>query len=179
MKTIISLIVYFNVLLFISCNNADSTKAEKSNKDAPQQPTVASEVRIRNNIKLDTKGVKVSQAFLLYEDGKLVPENNETSVGEPLKLRLVIDGGWQQKEGKVSLGASERIETSDGKLVLDEKDLFENMTVDAEDAKLLSLTAVISRLDMLYDYFLVSFRVWDKYGTGEIKGSYKLYIKAS
>ncbi|MEJ0103250.1 MAG: hypothetical protein WDO19_12130 [Bacteroidota bacterium] len=41
----------------------------------------------------------------------------------------------------------------------------------------ITLSAVINGIDKLYDYFLVSFRVWDKKGTGEVTGSYKLYLK--
>jgi len=93
-------------------------------------------------------------------------------------MRLVIGEGWKEQDGRVSIGASEKIETSDGEVVLDEKDLFAAMpTLDANDAKFITLTANISRLDKLYDYFLVSFKVWDKNGSGEISGNYKLYIK--
>ena len=164
------------LLLVCSCNNSEEIKAKA---DEPETKAEAPAKRIKNNIKLETKGVVVSQAFLLYENGQLVPDNNETAVGEPLNLRLVVDKGWTEKEGNVSLGASERIETPDGKLVLDEKDLFENTPIDADAAHLLTLTAVISRLGRLYDYFLVRFHVWDKNGSGEINGSYKLFIKGS
>ena len=133
--------------------------------------------KVRNNIQLQSSGMQVSQAFLLYEDGALVPADNITNVGRPVKLRLIIDGGWNEQDGNVFIGASEKIETSDGQVVLDEKDLFANTPyVSAEAAKYITLTATISGLDKLYDYFLVSFRVWDKKGKGEVKGSYKLYI---
>ncbi len=162
--------------VFSACNNDAKTKGDK------KQQTTANKnnrnAKIRNDIQLNAKDVKVSQAFLLYEDGTLVPATNETNVNEPVKLRLVIDEGWKQNAGKVSLGASERIETNDGLLVLDEKDLFKDIaSIDTSDAHFVTLTANISRVDKLYDYFLVSFRVWDKNGTGEINGSYKLYIK--
>lgn len=133
--------------------------------------------KVRNNIQLQSSGLKVGQAFLLYEDGTLVPADNITNVGRPVKLRLIIDGGWNEQDGNVFIGASEKIETSDGQVVLDEKDLFANTPyVSAEAAKYITLTATISGLDKLYDYFLVSFRVWDKKGKGEATGSYKLYI---
>ncbi|MFN2457508.1 MAG: hypothetical protein ABR502_04845 [Chitinophagaceae bacterium] len=162
--------------VFSACNNDAKTKGDK------KQQTTANKnnrnAKIRNDIQLNAKDVKVSQAFLLYEDGTLVPATNETNVNEPVKLRLVIDEGWKQNAGKVSLGASERIETNDGLLVLDEKDLFKDIaSIDTSDAHFVTLTANISRVDKLYDYFLVSFRVWDKNSTGEINGSYKLYIK--
>lgn len=135
-------------------------------------------VKIRNDIQLESSGVKVDQAFLSFEDGKLVPETNVTEVGKPIKLRLIIDKGWKEQQGTVAIGASETIETSDGDVLLDEKDLFKDYTsISPADSKYISLTASISRLNKLYDYFLVKFRVWDKNGSGEVKGSYKFYIQ--
>lgn len=145
-------------------------------KDEKTTPAVG---KIRNGIKLDAKGLKVTQAFLLYEDRTLVPEDNTTNVNQQVKLRLVIEDGWTEQDGKVMVGASEQIETNDGRLVLDEKDLFNDMPegVSKEDAGYITISAVITRLDKLYDYFIVKFRVWDKNGKGEVTGSYKLYIK--
>jgi hypothetical protein len=167
-------------LLICSCANNESVKQNSEapdNKMAREASVRQTDTKIRNDIQLQTSGLKVSQAFLLYEDGTLVPPENVTNVGKPLKLRLIIDDGWNKEDGNVYIGASERIETSDGQVLLDEKDLFADMaSVKAEDAKYISLTANISRLDKLYDYFLVSFRVWDKKGSGEVTGSYKLHI---
>lgn len=170
-------------VVFMSCgNNSNKTQNPAGNNTTQEKTrTVSAEssnTKIKNNIALSTKEVQVSQAFLLYEDGKLVPEGNQAAVGQPVRMRLVIDGGWKENNGTVSLGASERIETSDGLLVLDEKDLFASLpTIPVADSKFITLTATISRMDQLYDYFLVSCRVWDKNGTGEINASYKLYIK--
>lgn len=168
--------------LIASCNNSQQKDEEGKNKEEASQKKNSSNAtnnkKIRNDINIKADGVNLSQAFLLYEDGTLVPETNETGVGKPVKMRLIIDGGWKEQDGKVSIGASEKIETSDGGLVLDEKDLFADMPlINADDAKAITLMANISSLDKLYDYFLVSFKVWDKNGTGQITGNYKLYIK--
>lgn len=174
----------FALLSFCATSCTLQVKGPEENKEANSVSTKVSvsngtATKIRNDIQLETLGsLKVSQAFLVYEDGKLVSEENKTEVGKPVDLRLIIDKGWQEQNGKVSIGASERIETSDGQVLLFEEDLFkEYKEVEAKDARYISLTANISRLDKLYDYFLVSFRVWDKKGTGEAKGSYKLYIQ--
>ena len=154
---------------------------EKDEDNSSEKTSISqkTKTKIRNDIQLETTGdVKVSQAFLIYEDGKLVPADNKTEVGKPVNLRLIIDDGWKEEGGDVSIGASERIETSDGQVMLDEKDLFKDFTtISSSDARILSLSASISRLDKLYDYFLVSFRVWDKNGPGEIKGNYRFYIQ--
>ncbi len=176
-------LLVFSALIYIllsSCTNSannESNQTGEENKMATETSTRQSGVKIRNDIKLQTSGLNVSQAFLLYEDGSLVAQDNVTNVGRPVKLRLIIDGGWKTEDGNVYIGASEKIETSDGQVLLDEKDLFSHMPyISTEDARYITLTATISRLDKLYDYFLVSFRVWDKKGKGEVTGSYKLHV---
>lgn len=177
----------FAFLLLLGCGNANNNKttadhpqpAEEKSQRGGSAPQVGTRnTRIRNNIELSTKDMEVSQAFLMYEDGKLVPDRNEATLGQPVRLRLVVEGGWKANNGFVSLGASEKIETNDGQVVLDEKDLFASVSnITAQDAKLITLTATISQMDKLYDFFLVTCRVWDKNGPGEINASYRLYIK--
>lgn len=176
-------IIFFPTTLFLfcsACNNQPENSVKQddvANASLKQTAATTSNSKIRNGINLDAQNLNVTQAFLMYDDGTLVPPENTTSVGRPVILRLIIDDGWSKDGDKVSIGASEKIETSEGNVMLDEKDLFANTpTVNAEDAKYISLTANISRLDKLYDYFLVSFRVWDKKGNGEVSGNYKLYV---
>jgi hypothetical protein len=141
--------------------------------------TAAGSSKIRNGITLEEGGLKVSQAFLSYEDGTLVQEANQANVNQKVILRLIIDKGWTEENGKVFPGASKKVETNEGDLLLNEGDLFSSMTdgVNAKDAEYITLSAVITKLDKLYDYFLVKFKVWDKKGTASVSGSYKLYIK--
>ena len=134
--------------------------------------------KIRNNVEFQEKELKVSQAYLQFEDGKLVPDDNKVELKQRVKLKLLIDG-WKKENDKVHIGATETITTNDGQTVLKTEDLFADYPdgVNAEDAGMISLSAVITGIDKLYDYFLVSFHVWDKKGKGEIEGSYKLYLK--
>jgi hypothetical protein len=173
MKKIMTPIFFLAIILFGSCEL--TVKHEPSADNKP----ISKGSKIRNGIELKTKGdLKVSQAFLLFEDGSLVPSSNEAKVNQEVNLRLIIEGGFKQNNGMVEIGASERIETSTGQVLLDEKDLFRTLgEIEAARAEALTLKAVITRLDKLYDYFLVSFRVWDKKGNGEVTGSYKLYIQ--
>lgn len=137
----------------------------------------ASGSKIRNGIQLNAKGLKVEQAFLVYEDGSLVAEDNKAKINEPVKMRLIISN-WKEENGLVFADASEKITTSEGEVLVNEPNLFASYTdgIKAADAKYIILTAIITKVDKLYDYFLVSFRVWDKKGDGEITGSYKLYL---
>jgi len=162
-------IVYalFASLLFISCELNVNTPAGDSSGD-----------KIRNGIKLKEKGLIVEQAFLLFEDGKLIPAGNKIEVGQWVGLRLIVNG-WQKSDGKVFLDAEEQITTSDGKQLLDQQNLFKEYAdgLASEDAKALTLSARITAIDKLYDFFTVTFRVWDKQNQNEVSGSYKLYLK--
>ncbi|HYH13609.1 MAG TPA: hypothetical protein VD794_00220 [Flavisolibacter sp.] len=168
-------------VIALACNGDTDSEAKSnliSSTSTKTKTSSSTSTKIRNDIQLQSKGLKVSQAFLVYDDGRLVPEDNATNVGQPVNLRLIIEDGWKQKDGKVFVGASERIESSEGDLLLDEKDLFQNITsVRPEDAQYITLTATVSKLNKLYDYFLVSFRVWDKNGSGEVTGNFKLRIQ--
>lgn len=163
------------MLVFAACTFTVEKK-DGSEESAADKPTSS---KIRNGIELNTKGnMNVSQAFLLYEDGSLVPHTNQAKINQTVNLRLIIDDGFKETNGKVQIGAAEKIETSNGDVLLDEKDLFANLgEVEARPTQLLTLKAVITQIDKLYDYFLVSFKVWDKNGNGEVTGSYKLYIQ--
>ncbi|HEV8508169.1 MAG TPA: hypothetical protein VGQ53_22350 [Chitinophagaceae bacterium] len=162
-------IVYpiFASLLLISCELKVNTPAGNGGGD-----------KIRNDIQLKEKGLIVEQAFLLFEDGKLIPPGNKIEIGQWVGLRLIVNG-WQKSGGKVFLDAEEQITTSDGKQLLDQKNLFKEYAngLTSEDAKALTLSARITAIDKLYDYFTVTFRVWDKQNQNLVAGSYKLYLK--
>jgi hypothetical protein len=159
-------------LMFFSCEVKVNTPSSKESK------TEKTNAKIRNGIQLKANGLNVEQAFLTYEDGALVSNENKIDVNQKVVLRLIMDG-WKEENGRVMIGATEKLTTSKGQTILDTDDLFVSYPegVDAKDAKYITLSAVITRLDELYDYFLVEFRVWDKKGGGEVTGSYKLYLK--
>jgi hypothetical protein len=145
-------------------------------KDKPSAES-NSKSKIRNNIQLNAKGLKVEQAFLLLDDGTLVGEDNKVKVNEKVNLRLIISG-WKEENGYVFPEADEKITTSDGDVLVDNKNLFARYDsgILSKDAEYITLMATITEVNKLFDYFLVSFRVWDKKNNGEITGSYRLHI---
>lgn len=171
----------FYVLIFVSvasCNNSGQSNAKTEGEGSKSQSLSTASQNIRNDVSVKGDGLTVQQAFLMFEDGRLVPQDNKVEVGQQVNLRLII-AGWETKNGKVLLDASEKITTDDGQVILDEKDLFAAYPdgVDAAAAGVITLSAVITRVDKLFKYFEVSFRVWDKAGSDNITGSYKLYLK--
>ena len=134
--------------------------------------------KIRNGIEVKATGVEVEQAFLTYEDGTLVDEANTTSVNKKLKINFVVKG-WKAENDKVALEANEKITTSDGDIVMDEKELFSRggmETISAADAEYPRLSVVISQLSKLHDFYLVSFKIWNKGTDQSIEGNYKFHL---
>ena len=151
---------------------------EKESIPADHDTGTNSKAEILNNIIVhESGGVKVSRAFLSFEDGSLVPKTNRTELGKPVYLHLLLKTGWKVNGGMISIDASEKIVSDAGELVLDAANLF-NATplIKEEDGKTIYLEATITRTRKNIKYFLVSYRVWDRLGEGEIKGSYKLFV---
>jgi hypothetical protein len=143
-----------------------------------QETNKAVTPKIKNNIKITaTNGVVVNYAGLYFEDYTTpVPENNTVALKQHVYLILELKpNSWIQRDSIVSIGASEKILTNTGALVLQETDLFSKLTnIKATDAEYITLKAVITANDRNFPYFLVHFSVWDKWGKGKITGSYKL-----
>ncbi len=134
---------------------------------------------IKNDIDLEATGVKLKEAYLLDANKDRLTENI-TKVGERIYIVLKLDTGWVKEKGKSFIGASERISTESGNVIVDAEDVFKDYEVtgiSAKDAGVISLSAVITQADTGVEDFIVRFRVWDKKGTGEIKGKYKFSIK--
>jgi uncharacterized protein YprB with RNaseH-like and TPR domain len=105
---------------------------------------------------------------------------NEAALGERIYVIVELDTGWVKENKKSFIGASERISTSAGKVVVSADDIFkdyETTGLDPEDAKFIKLSAVITQADPGVDDFVVNFRLWDKKGSGEVKGKYKFSLK--
>jgi len=136
--------------------------------------------RVYNNIELTANGVKVDKAYLIFDNGERVPDDNFVDFKNPVKLQILVDSGWVEESGKVMLGASEMITTETGKILVEEADLFQKYPegIPAKDAGSIYLTAILTvKEGVPPTSFTVSFRVWDKNGNGFIEGSYKLYSK--
>ena len=186
MKKIIPASLFLTVILS-ACNNTvatsdyglsskKETKDEKSDKEVKEDKA---QTQVLNDISIETEGsVEVYRAYLAYESGDLVPSSNVTSLGKPIYLNLNITKGWKEEMGEVSIGASEKISTDNGTVLLNETDLFKNYTsMSADDAKFVRLKAVINSKSGPIKYFVVDYKVWDKKGDGVISGSYKFYVE--
>lgn len=136
--------------------------------------------RIKNDILLETNGVKIEKAYLVFEDGTNVPEDNVVDFSKKIKMYVFIDSGWKVIDGKVKLGASEKI-TALGKTLLNKEDLFNELAdgVSPEDASVISISAAVNLKNEIQPLttFQVSFKIWDKNSEAFVTGSYKLFSK--
>lgn len=167
-------------VLISSCKFNCSTGGKNSAKkvSTPEYNKAIEGATIKNDIELEVTGVKLKSAYLTDANNNPLQEN-ETRINEKIYLIIEVDTGWV-KEGKTSfIGASERITTSAGKIIVSADDIFksyETTGMDAKDAEFISLSAVITSASSGLKDFTVHFRVWDKKGPGEIKGKYKFKI---
>ena len=134
----------------------------------------------KNGIKFTSKGFKVSEAYLVFEDENLVPEGNKIDLNQTVNILLIIDGGWQEAAGRVFPGGTQQILTAKGKVIESSEDAFSTFDTEGltpEDARYIMLNTEITDVKSRKNYVTVNFKVWDKKGDAEINGSYKLYIK--
>ena len=179
---IVSRLTFFLCIVFAltSCEFHCSVGKKEEAATNPDKPA-PNVIPLYNNIQLTAKDVKVDRAYLITaNDGKRVEEGNFVDFSQPIKVIIEVDTGWVEKDGKVFLGASEKMSRKNT-TILDEKDLFaqyDSTGVDATDAKTigLSVTLNLPKGTPPTDYDIV-FKLWDKKGTGVIEGSYKLYTK--
>ena len=185
MQTLYKVVIYTCCsILFSSCEFNCSIGKNKDEPESSQRVPASGKEKngtvITNNIFLESKGFKIKKATLLLPNRSQVPDNNLVGLNQNIKLVLDIDAGWNLKDGKAFVGASEKITTDGGQTIVDKGDLFADYSTtgfNAEDAKVVSLSAVITSGDNGINYYVVNFRVWDKNGDGEIRGHYKFFIK--
>ncbi len=162
------------------CSLGKTKDTPKENKTTSNPETNKDGTLLTNNISLTSKGFKVRKAILLYPDNTPVPDGNTINLNEKIKIALYIDEGWNLTNGRAFVGAAEKISTDAGVTVVETDDLFADDSrtgFRAEDAKLISLSAIITSEDRSINYYVVNFRIWDKNGDSEIRGHYNFYIK--
>ncbi len=161
------------------CSVGGNKPAVKTKAVTSEDNTTLNGAIIKNDIDVDATGIKVKEVYLVDADYKPLAENM-AAVGEKIYLIVRMDTGWVKENGKSFIGASERILTSSGRVVVSADDIFKEQELtglDAEDASVISLSALITQADPGLNDFEVQFRIWDKKGAGEVKGKYSFSLK--
>lgn len=157
------------LVFFIGCNSPQPQETKR----ATQATTNSSNTRYLNQITLLPQGgLRVSDAYLTTAAGNLVGSQNRVQPGQPVFLHLAVQG-WLVKDNLVSPGATQTITTSKGEPVLASDDLFAGMpAIEKKEAANLRLKAHITKNRSDIPYYTVRFRIWDKWGKGEVSGQY-------
>ena len=181
-KSVVINLILAGVMLASSnfnCSVGDNKSGIKTKTVTSNDNTTLNGAVIKNDIELDVTGVKLKEAYLVDADYKPLSEN-KAGVGEKIYLVIKLDTGWVKENGKSFIGASERILTSAGMVVVSADDIFKDQEatgLDAADTKEISLSALITQADPGLNNFEVQFRIWDKRSNGEVKGKYKFSLK--
>lgn len=175
----VRLLLLLSVLSFSSLSLLAQKK--KVVKKTIATKTVAAEnTLIKNGIKITSKGFTVSEAYLVLDDESLVPANNKVDINQNVNMVLIIDKGWTESAGRVYPGSKQVLKLSNGVEILNSEDLFaafDDTGVSTEDARYITLNAVITEMKNKANHVIVNFNLWDKKGTATLSGSYKLYVK--
>lgn len=173
----------FLLLLSVLSFSGLSLLAQKKKvvkKTVPAKSIAADNSLFKNGIKISSKGFTVSEAYLVLDDESLVPANNKVDINQNINMVLIIDKGWIESEGRVFPGSKQVVKLSSGIEILNSEDLFaafDETGVSPEDARYITLNAVITEMKNKANHVIVNFNLWDKKGVATLSGSYKLYIK--
>lgn len=176
-------VLFVFLFLLAACSNdantgirpTDSVLASSAKGDRAYIP----KENILNNIVLESvNGFEITSAFLADEKGNLIPPKNTIPPGHPVFLTLRVKKGWTLQDGYASPGATQTILSHNNEPVLQSGDLFANIPrVKEEDAGTLRLKALITATRTDIRYYIIRFRVWDKWGEAEVTGHYRLQVK--
>jgi len=161
------------------CSVGKTDETPKKTIEDPK-PVVQEGAAIYNHIEAKADHLQLKEAFLVDGNGDHIPSDNKVDLNGNIKLVLLIGDGWTVNNDTVLLGASEKVTTDEGRVMMEENDLFSSMPrgVSAKDAKIIGISVNFrNSTGPLPPWLDVAFRVWDKKGEGSITGSYKLYPK--
>lgn len=154
----------------------DTLVARNSKDPVNQNGTI-----LYNGIQLKIHKLKISKAFLVFDYNERVPADNFVDFTSPVRAMIRVDSGWVEENGKVLLGAEEKIITESGRVIANETDMYKTAFPDgatAEMAKQIWIMAEIHpKPGSAPGSFTIEFKVWDKKGDGYFEGSFKLYSK--
>ena len=188
MKKLITRSLLFCCIFFLACSTGfcqkkkpvKKTSTAKTTQQHRQADAGTGDEAIKNAIQFTSNGFQVSEAYLMFDDENLVPAGNKINLNQNVNLILIIDSGWNEIGERVYPGSKQVIKLGNGDEILQTDDLFspfDETGVASTDARYIALAAVITEVKDKRKPFLVNFRVWDKKGTAEIKGTYKLFIR--
>lgn len=185
MKNLFTPVIFFILLFFLATNGAQAQKKRPTSKAGTVKKMHPggrheSDDAIKNDIKFTSKGFVVSEAYLVFDDENPVPQGNKVNVNQNINLLLIVDSGWSEIEGRVFPGSQQVVKSNSGEEILITEDFFsafDETGVASNDARYITLNTMIPEIKDKRKPLVVHFRIWDKKGSGEIKGTYNLFVR--
>jgi hypothetical protein len=172
MRLINSLLTVSCIILLSSCEFKCSVgNSKEGDPKATTKSVTSSTVEkdgavVTNNININVKGVKLKKATLLLPNNNQVADDNVVELNQKIRLALFIEDGWKLKDGKAFVGGSEKMTSSEGDVIVDAADLFSDYDqtgIDPEDAKVISLSAVIQQESSNAKHYNVEYKFYIKH----------------
>lgn len=171
-------LLLIGAILGMGCGNGSGPVVQGGSVSSTDNNSPLKGAMVKNDIEVAARDVKVKAVYLMTADNQF-KKTNTAVLGEKIYLTLETDTGWTKIDGRSFLGASEQIFDKDGTVVLDAQDLFAELETEGLEAKVaynVNLSAVIDHIEPGYETFTVKYRIWDKKGSGEVKGGYTFKI---
>ena len=181
-KTLFSPLLLIAIIL-TSCEFKCSVGDTTAEKEGKGKPVEKNGMLLYNGIKLEAKEVSIKKAYLVVNDdsGEMVDDGNFVDIKKGVKLIIRTGDGWQVTDDRVWLGASMKVYSETGELLLDKPDMFSSYDetgITAEDSKTLALSVYFTKFENKQPVSLdVVFRVWDKKSSAQVEGSYTVHSK--
>lgn len=153
LKTVSIALIALIVILASSCNTPVTVGIKKD---------------FTTGLSSSYNGIEPEKTFLVMNNEVL----NHTDIPLGESFLVVNDGikGMQVKNGKVKVGCSLSITDEQGKVVLNEKDLFDGHDeFEEKNAKMLKCTVSTGQPMQSEENYNVAVTFWDKNGTGKVE----------
>jgi hypothetical protein len=184
-RSLFYLFSFLTVLLSsceFSCQVGDSGKDKGAGKE--YQPVKKDGALLYNGINLISRRVQVEKAFLVTdeEEATRIGEDNFVDFKKGVKMLLYTGDGWEEVNGKVRIGASLKAVLENGKVLVEEPDLFKSYDepgIDPKDAKTIHLSLYLKQIWTSQEpvTIKVTFKVWDKQSDAFVEGDYTIHTK--
>jgi hypothetical protein len=130
-----------------------------------------------DKIKVEKHNTSYREIYLFSEKRKIAITDNEVKFNENIYMIFESLSGFKEEAGKVFLGLSLKATDSEGKVILEEKDLIGEMSLDISQLKSQIAPNFIFSGSKIGNPVTCEITVWDKKSDNWIKTLIKLNVE--
>lgn len=128
-------------------------------------------------IVLESNNITYKSIYMFSDESKTTISSNKIKLNETIYLIFEGLSGITEVSGKAIIGVSIKIKESDGKIVLDEKDLMLDSSIDISELKEQFITNFIISSPDIKSPINCEILIWDKNSNNKIKASLDLEVE--